>query len=406
MQTAFDAIIVGAGPAGSSAAILLAQAGWSVALIEKHVFPRRKVCGECIAAPNLVLLDALGIGEEFHQLAGPELRQVAIMSGRKTIIADLPPLSTGPQRWGRALGREHLDTLLLGRAKSVGATVMQPWTVASISGSPGRFECSATGSAQTITLTAPIIIAAYGSWELTPPERGIERLPRKAQDLFGFKANFTGSNLDAGLLPVLAFDGGYGGMVLGDHGVTTLACCIRRDVLSAYRQRFQTHTAAEAVEAYLKASCVGVEQTLLHAQQQDSWLSIGPLRTGIRIRRSDNRFFLVGNAAGEAHPIIGEGISMALQASWILCDRLIRNKHELSDAATHESIRQQYVDHWICNFAPRIRLAAMFAHIAMRPAASAAVLPLLQLWPHFITYGAKVSGKVADEQLLSLRPLR
>ena len=45
--------IVGAGPAGSAAAILLARAGWSVALVERQRFPRRKVCGECIAASNL-----------------------------------------------------------------------------------------------------------------------------------------------------------------------------------------------------------------------------------------------------------------------------------------------------------------------------------------------------------------
>jgi len=40
-----DALVIGAGPAGSTAARLLAQAGWSVALVEKSVFPRRKVCG-------------------------------------------------------------------------------------------------------------------------------------------------------------------------------------------------------------------------------------------------------------------------------------------------------------------------------------------------------------------------
>src|SRR5262245_14089568 len=51
-----DALIVGAGPAGSAAALLLARAGWSVALIEKAEFPRRKVCGEFISATSLPLL--------------------------------------------------------------------------------------------------------------------------------------------------------------------------------------------------------------------------------------------------------------------------------------------------------------------------------------------------------------
>jgi 2-polyprenyl-6-methoxyphenol hydroxylase-like FAD-dependent oxidoreductase len=126
MRSVFDAVIVGAGPAGSSAAILLARAGWSVALVEKQRFPRRKVCGECIAASNLPLLDALGIGPVFNSVAGPELRKVALMRGDQTIIADLPESRDGKYRWGRALGRATLDTLLIERARVVGVLVLQP----------------------------------------------------------------------------------------------------------------------------------------------------------------------------------------------------------------------------------------------------------------------------------------
>ena len=86
MKTEFDAVIIGGGPAGSSAAIMLARAGWSVALIEKQNFPRRKVCGECIAASNLPLLQALGIGALFEAAAGPELRQVALMHGARKVL--------------------------------------------------------------------------------------------------------------------------------------------------------------------------------------------------------------------------------------------------------------------------------------------------------------------------------
>ena len=52
MENTFDVVIIGAGPAGSSAAILLAGAGWSVALIEKQLFPRRKVGGLKIEAQH------------------------------------------------------------------------------------------------------------------------------------------------------------------------------------------------------------------------------------------------------------------------------------------------------------------------------------------------------------------
>ena len=127
MQTHFDAVIIGAGPAGSSAAILLARAGWSVALVEKQRFPRRKVCGECIAASNLPLLDALGIGPEFARLAGFELRRVALMRGSETIFAPLPAAEAAIHQYGRALGRgDPAGARRLGRCTGREATLPAP----------------------------------------------------------------------------------------------------------------------------------------------------------------------------------------------------------------------------------------------------------------------------------------
>src|SRR5437016_2497832 len=57
----FDAVVIGGGPAGATAALLLAEAGWAVALIEQKQFPRRKVCGEYLSATNWPLLTRLGI---------------------------------------------------------------------------------------------------------------------------------------------------------------------------------------------------------------------------------------------------------------------------------------------------------------------------------------------------------
>ena len=153
MRSVFDAVIVGAGPAGSSAAILLARAGWSVALVEKQRFPRRKVCGECIAASNLPLLDALGIGPVFNSVAGPELRKVALMRGDQTIIADLPESRDGKYRWGRALGRATLDTLLIERARVVGVLVLQPCSVQAIEGEVGNWHCAVRTAFSNTTLT-------------------------------------------------------------------------------------------------------------------------------------------------------------------------------------------------------------------------------------------------------------
>src|ERR1039458_1652155 len=91
-----DALVIGAGPAGTSTAILLANAGWRVVLVEQHSYPRRKVCGECIAAGSLAVLDELGVGGAFRRMAGPELRQVGWMSAAATVVADPAALHGRP----------------------------------------------------------------------------------------------------------------------------------------------------------------------------------------------------------------------------------------------------------------------------------------------------------------------
>src|SRR5437764_691129 len=77
----YDALILGGGPAGATAGLILARAGWRVAIAEKSVFPRRKVCGEFISATSLPLLFELGVGDEFLRLAGTEVRRVGLFEG-------------------------------------------------------------------------------------------------------------------------------------------------------------------------------------------------------------------------------------------------------------------------------------------------------------------------------------
>src|SRR5262245_65824981 len=127
-----DVIVIGGGPAGSTAGALLARAGWSVAIVERAVFPRRKVCGEFLSATNLPLLRILGLHGLFHELAGPEVRRVALFGRDDAVIADMPRMPGDPEAWGRALGREHLDAALLDRAAAEGARVWQPWEVVDI----------------------------------------------------------------------------------------------------------------------------------------------------------------------------------------------------------------------------------------------------------------------------------
>src|SRR4051794_8100714 len=132
MSIPYDALVMGGGPGGATAALLLARAGWSVALVERKLFPRRKVCGEYLSATNLPLLDELGIGADFRGRAGPEVRRVGLYAGHTILTSNLPRFPGRVDGWGRALGRECLDTLLVEKAAAAGAEIWQPWDVRSL----------------------------------------------------------------------------------------------------------------------------------------------------------------------------------------------------------------------------------------------------------------------------------
>jgi 2-polyprenyl-6-methoxyphenol hydroxylase-like FAD-dependent oxidoreductase len=391
----FDAIIIGAGPAGASAAILLARHGWRIAVVEKQIFPRRKVCGECIAASNLPLLHALGIGAALSEFAGPPLREIAVMHRDQTIRAAFPPYAHAPQKWGVALGRDYLDALLLEQAAACGADLFQPWAARAIEGAPGRFRChiARMHSAAKAVLTAPVLIDAHGSWEAIDARHGANQLPQRASDLFAFKASFTQGAMEAGVLPVLSFPGGYGGMVLAGRSTTTLAFCMRRDMLARCRKAMPQAKTTEAALAYVTSECAGVRAMLAGARQQGAWLGVGPIRPGIRLRPHGRQAFLIGNAAGEAHPVIGEGLSMAIQSAWLLAHKLAPHRRQIADGRLQQTLLREYAHAWRRQFTPRIRVAAAFAHLAMHPAARCA-LPVLQAWPQLLTHAARWSGKV------------
>src|SRR5580765_3430038 len=70
--------VIGAGPAGCTAAILLARSGFQVTLVEQHRFPRDKVCGECVSALGIDVLERLGLARDVQRLGARRLTRSSI----------------------------------------------------------------------------------------------------------------------------------------------------------------------------------------------------------------------------------------------------------------------------------------------------------------------------------------
>jgi menaquinone-9 beta-reductase len=406
MRPDTDVLIIGGGPAGASVAIRLASLGWRVTLLEQTSFPRQKVCGECLGPASLELLDELGLGSRVSELSGPAIRQVAWMAGDRTIVAEMPACQGGRHPYGRAIGRDCLDMLLLEQARSQGVEIVQPAKVVRVRGVPGAFDCiyewrcgsvmEQRGRRGEHRRTAALVIDAHGSWERGPEcdaaaRDGCEDPRARPSDLLAFKTTFDGAALAPGVLPVLCFSGGYGGMVVSDRGRTTMACCIRRATLRQWRARARDGSAGDVVEACLRSSCDGVAAALRSARRQGSWHAVGPLRTGFHLRSAPG-ILRAGNAAAEAHPLIGEGICMALQSAAILA-RLLAHRPKDLRAAGIVDVQRAHAAMCRKEFAARLRLAHLYARVAMQPSLAAAAAILMRTWPRALTTGARLAGK-------------
>ncbi len=389
----FDGAVIGAGPAGGVAALALARAGWRVALIEKKAFPRRKVCGEFVSATNQALLDRLGVLDRILADGGPDVSEVGIFFEDHVLPAPMPqPRFGGETRHGRGVERRVLDTVLRDEAAKAGAEVFQPCTVRSLEGQPGDFMLNVRDHKQGRSrLRCRCVIAAHGSWERGSLPTQPESMDLAPASLLGFKAHFENTNLPPGLMPLLVFRGGYGGMVhVNRRGRVSLSLCIQKRVLDELRTG--AANAGEAIERHLQQTCRGIRESLDGAQREGRWLSAGPIRPGIRPGMVRG-VFRVGNAAGEAHPVVAEGLTMAMQSAGLLT-ALLRDcpPADLSPLRAAQ-IGDAYSQRYRQAFGPRIRAAAGIAALSMNPLAAEALLPFFRVYPSLISVGARLSGK-------------
>ncbi|GAA4001203.1 MULTISPECIES: geranylgeranyl reductase family protein [Allokutzneria] len=160
-----EVIVVGAGPAGSTAATYLARAGLDVLLLEKSSFPREKVCGDGLTPRGVKQLIDLGI-DTTEKAGWLHNRGLRVVGGGRTIELDWPDLATFPP-YGVVRPRQDFDEMLARTAQHAGARLLEQTTVQSAitderTGRVIGVKAVTGPDKKPVSYRAPLIVACDG----------------------------------------------------------------------------------------------------------------------------------------------------------------------------------------------------------------------------------------------------
>ncbi|WP_261991268.1 geranylgeranyl reductase family protein [Streptomyces sp. OR43] len=168
-------IVVGAGPAGSSAAFHLARAGVDVLLLEKSVFPREKVCGDGLTPRAVHQLIRMGV--DIKAPGWTRSRGMRWVAGERQVRIDWPALGGYPD-FGLTRSRHDFDDILARHAVAAGARLRTGVKVTDpVTDRAGRVTgvTAVSGAGDPVVHRAPVVIAADGASARLALAMGLQR---------------------------------------------------------------------------------------------------------------------------------------------------------------------------------------------------------------------------------------
>ncbi|MFN7731249.1 MAG: FAD-dependent oxidoreductase [Pirellula sp.] len=319
----WDAMVIGAGVAGTTNALLLAKKGWRVLLIESKRFPREKVCGGCLNGRAVGMLQQLGVYDALLRAGAIQLTEFHVQHGGLGCWWPIPGLLS--------VRRSTLDTLLVQRAIDAGVSFLQETSAtvsqdansnsdtlevflkASNTAAESLRGQSATALARCVVVACGLSRSAIAHWSdwpsnVSPDARiGVQCIV-PLESLQGrndvWQRDCVGR---PEVLHMLVGDTGYVGICRTDEDWIDVAAAIDPENLEG-KQGLK-----ERINALIR-SCGWTD---LPDFPNANWQSTPRLTRTTAIAARD-RVYLVGDTLGYVEPFTGEGMSWALAGAFAL----------------------------------------------------------------------------------------
>lgn len=394
----YDVVIVGAGPAGTSAGLRLARSGARVALFERRKFPRHKLCGEFLSPECLPHFRVLGVETDIDDARPARITETVFytVGGRRMTVpsgwfgggassSDHPAAAIG-------ISRREMDARLLKRAATIGVRVHEETRVTQLiqtadgaiggvrferaDGSVGearaRVTIDATGRARVLTR----ILARMAERSAVAPFDP-QPTPGRAH-LVAFKAHFVGARglvidklpthleaADAGhasRCEIYFYEGGYGGLNRVEGEVDNLCFIVRADAVRG--------AGGDGDRIMRDVVCRNerARGALAAAERVTEWTTTALESFGRRRPAPAPGLLAAGDAAAFIDPFTGSGMLMALEGGQIAAETIAAWLAADSDAASAANLSAAYAAAYERRFDARLRLCGALRRAAFAPA--------------------------------------
>ena len=316
MAAVVDALVIGAGVAGSTLAYALAQAGWTVVLADKSRFPRHKACGEFLSPESVMVLRSLGLESAVRSL-DPALIHIARLHAERGGSLEIPmPVPA------LGISRHALDARLQQAAKDAGAVVLTSCPAAGIKELDGQYRAELGPDKEPIF--ARTVFGAWGRMQPQSMQRSADFRSSRAR--IGIKAHLSCADGDSSsVVDLYFFRDGYVGIAGVEGGRLNAAALLAGTIPPAGLQKAGLQQIlAQAAE---RVPLLGQRLAGAHIVP-GTFAGAYPVASSRKPLPWDG-VPLIGDAAAVIPPLCGDGMAMALRSAALcapLADAYLRGK--------------------------------------------------------------------------------